>query len=542
MQIRDLAPDAIWSGGRIYTLNGGERAQAVAAKDGRFLAVGSDAEIEAMAGRHTQRFRLNGRPVIPGLFDSHAHLLEVGLKLAAVRLDECQSPEEMMELVRARAADTPPGDWIVGMGWNEGNFSDGRLPTRHDIDPATSQHPVILMRYFNADVVNSVALGMAGVNRGTADPQGGKVERDEHGDPNGLLRASAKQLVRDLLPEHSVDELKHALALGCNEFNRFGISSVLDPGLMSHELHAYQSFYQDGDLTVRMNLMPSWHGFRDEESERQLDYRARELGVFSGLGDEWLRLGGLKMAIDGGTSSHTAYMYEPFEGENEVVNYNRLATADLRRFFQVAQESSWDVGIHVCGDRATDMAVDAFAHVSRNAPRPDMRHSVIHAYFPSDRAIDQMAEHHIAVVLQPTFIYWEGDLIFRDVGRERALNYKPARKLLDRGVVVTGSSDVPSTVSANPFVALYALVTRKNNVGNLVAPDQAISRMEAIKSYTTAGTWLTREEQLKGTIEAGKLADLTVLDRDYFTIPEEEIREVEATMTVVGGKVVYSRD
>ncbi|MCP4397377.1 MAG: amidohydrolase family protein, partial [bacterium] len=225
--------------------------------------------------------------------------------------------------------------------------------------------------------------------------------------------------------------------------------------------------------------------------------------------------------------------------ETEVKNYNRLDTADLRRYFQTAQETGWDVGIHVCGDRAADMAVDAFAYVAQKIPRSDMRHNLIHAYFPSDRAIDQMAEHNIAAVLQPTFIYWEGDLIFRDVGRQRALNYKPARKLLDRGVVVTGSSDIPSAVSANPFVSLYALVTRKNNLGNLVAPDQAISRLEALKTYTISGTWLTREEQLKGTIEVGKLADLTVLDRDYFSIPDEEIKDVQTVMTVVGGKVVY---
>ncbi|MCP4424467.1 MAG: amidohydrolase family protein, partial [Chloroflexi bacterium] len=362
MQMKMLAPDQIWTNGRFHTLDAHNTiAQAVAVKNGRILAVGHTPEIEAMAGEQTERIDLNGRTVIPGLFDSHAHMLEVGLKLAAIRLDECQSPEEIMELVRERAAITPPETWIIGMGWNEGNFRNGRLPTRQDIDPATSAHPVILMRYFNADVVNSVALQLAGITRKTADPAGGKIERDADGEPTGLIRASAKQLARDLLPAPTLAELKLALALGCQDFNQFGIASVIDPGLMTHEMHAYQSFYQDGKLTVRTNIMPSWHGFRDEETEAQLEYRARELGIYSGLGDEWLRLGGLKMAIDGGASSRTAYMYEPFEGETEVKNYNRLDTADLRRYFQTAQETGWDVGIHVCGDRAADMAVDAFA-------------------------------------------------------------------------------------------------------------------------------------------------------------------------------------
>jgi hypothetical protein len=542
LQIRDLSPDLILTNGRFYTLDPQQSTtEAVAIKDGRFLATGSNSQMNNLAGDHTRRLDLHGHTSIPGLFDSHAHLLEVGLKLAAVRLDECQSPEEMMELVRSRAQATPPGTWIVGMGWNESNFKDGRLPTRHDIDPATGQHPVILQRFFNADVVNTVALQLAGITRHTPDPASGRIERDAGGEPTGLMRAAAKQLVRPFVPRPTLAELKQAVRLGCRDFNSYGITSVIDPGLMPHEMQAYQGVYQEGGLTVRMNLMPAWHGFRDEETEEQLNYRARELGLYTGIGDEWLRLGGLKMAIDGGTTPHTAYMYEPFEGETEVINYNRLDTADLRCYIHTAQEMGWDVGIHVCGDRALDMCVDAFADVVQAVPNSDARHNAIHAYFPSDQALAKMGQHRIAAVLQPTFIYWEGDLIFRDVGPQRATNYKPARKYLEHDVVVTASSDVPSTVSTNPFVSLYALVTRRNKLGQLVAPDQALSRAEALQAYTLAGTWLTREERLKGSIELGKLADLAVLDRDYFTIPEEEIKEINTLLTMVGGEVVWQK-
>jgi hypothetical protein len=364
-----------------------------------------------------------------------------------------------------------------------------------------------------------------------------------------------------------VAELKAAIRLGCQEMNRWGITSVVDPGLYPHEISAYQAYYQDWQaarhaitwsprqliaqpspqpvtappLTVRVNLMPSWHGFREEETEAELEARARSLGLRSGLGDEWLRLGGLKMAVDGGTSSHTAFMYEPFEGEREVRNFNRLDPATLRRHFRTAQELGWDVGIHTTGDRAMDMVVDAFAAVAQEVSWPDARHNVIHAYFPSARALRQMGEHRIGAVIQPTFIYWEGDMIFRDVGERRAANYKPARKYLDHGVVVCANSDIPSTVSMNPFVGLYALVTRKNNLGHYVARDQALSRGEALRAYTAAGTWLTREEALKGTIEPGKLADLVAIDRDYFAVPEEEIKEIDVEFTMVGGEIVYQR-
>jgi len=539
--MQDLAPDLVLHGGQIYTLDAeGTIATALAAKDGRIVAIGDDGQVQALSSPSTQQLDLKGQAAIPGIFDSHNHLLEVGEKLAQIRLDECSSPEEMMALVRERARETPPGEWIVGQGWNEARFPAGRLPTRHDLDPATAEHPVLLMRFFNVDVVNSYALRLAGIDRHTPDPEGGKIERDPSGEPNGLLRASAKIQVRSLVPKPGLAQRLEALRLAYADLHRFGITSVVEPGLTPEEIRAYQVSYEQGDLSVRVNLMPSWHGFHDDEQEAQLDGRARALGLYSGWGDEWLRLGALKMAIDGGTTPHTAYMYEPFEGETEVVDYNRLPLEALHRHFRTAQELGWDVGIHCCGDRAQDMAVDTLAQVARELPRPDPRHSIIHGYFPTPRALEQMAQYQIAAVLQPTFIYWEGDLLFRDVGRRRAENYKPARTYLDRGVVVTASSDVTSTVSANPFIALYALVTRKNHLGQEIAPDQAISREEALRAYTVAGTWLTREEQLKGSLEVGKVADLAVLDRDYFSVPDQEIKEIQVAMTMVGGKVVYS--
>jgi predicted amidohydrolase YtcJ len=543
MKTKDLSPDLILLHGRIFTLDADSSiAQAMAVKDGRIVAVGSDAEIETLAGPNTRRLALGGRVVIPGIFDSHNHLMEVGAKLAMIRLDECQSPEEMMELVRQRAKDVPPGEWIVGQGWNEGNFAGGQLPTCHDIDPATDEHPVILMRFFDIDVVNSYALRIAHIDRHTPNPKSGSIEHDADGEPNGLLRASATTLVRSLLPKPTLEQMKESLRLSCAEMHRFGITSVVEPGLRPEEIRAYQSLYQDGELSVRVNLMPSWHGFHDDEEEAVLNHRARESGIYSGFGDEWLRIGGLKMAIDGGTTLRTAYMYEPYEGETELVAFNRLELDALHRYFRTAQELGWDVGIHCCGDRAQDMAVNTFAQVAREVPRPDARHNIVHAYFPTPQALDQMAQYNMAAVLQPTFIYWEGDLLFRDVGERRAQNYKPARTYLDRGIVVTASSDVTSTVSANPFIGLYALVTRKNKLGQIIAPHEAISREEALRAYTASGTWLTREEHLKGTIKVGKLADMAVLDRDYFAVPEDAINNIQVDMTILGGKVVWERE
>jgi predicted amidohydrolase YtcJ len=542
MIVKELAPDLVLHGGTIHTMDARRSVvPALAVRDARIVALGGDAEMRALAGPGTRQFDLGGRAAIPGLFDSHNHLLEVGAKLSTIRLDECQSVEEMVELVRQRARETPPGEWIVGQGWNEGYFVDGRLPTRRDLDPATGEHPVILMRFFNTDVVNSVALRLADIDRGTPDPEGGRIERDADGEPNGLLRASAKSAVRRLLPKPRPEEMLAWLRLACADMHTYGITSVVEPGLRPEEIRAYQSFYRAGELTVRTNLMPSWHGFHDDEQEGVLDCRAQQPGIVSGMGDEWLRIGALKMAIDGGTTPHTAYMYEPYEGDTELVAFNRLPLEALRRYLRTAQELGWDVGIHCCGDHAQDLAVDVLAEVARDLPRPDARHSIIHGYFPTSHALEQMARHQIAAVLQPSFIYWEGELLFRDVGERRAHTYKPARRYLDAGIPVTSSSDVTSTVSPNPFLGLFSLVTRQNHLGQVIAPQEAISRDEALWSYTAGGTWLTREEALKGTLEAGRLADIAVLDRDYFTVPEHEIKDIQVQATILGGNVVWQR-
>ena len=543
MQVKDLSPDLILSNGRCYTLDAKNTvAQALAIKDGRIVAVGGDAAIRDLAGPATQQHELYGRTVIPGIIDSHHHLMAVGGKLSSIRLDECKSLEEVMELVRERARITPPGDWISGQGFNESNFAESRLPTRHDIDPATSEHPVILMRFFNTDAVNSRALQLAGVTRETPDPAGGRIEHDPDGEPDGILRAGAKMLVRRLLPKPTLDDMKHHLRLACTEAHKYGITSVIEPGLHAREMRAYQSFYDDGELSVRVSMMPSWHGFNEEETETVLDHLARDSGMISGLGNEWLRIGSLKMLIDGGTTPHTAFMYEPYVGDNELVAFNRIPQDKLRRYFKTAQELGWDIGIHCCGDHAQDMVVDTLAEIIREIPRADARHSIIHGYFPTPRALDQMAECRLATVVQPTFIYWEGNSIFNDVGEDRALNWKPVRKYRDHGILVMSSSDVPSTVSADPFVALYSLVTRKNNLGREVALPEAVSREEALRAYTTSGTWLTREESLKGSIEAGKVADMVVLDRDYFTVTDEEIKDIQVEKTMVAGNIVWERE
>ena len=564
--VRDLAPDLILHNGQITTWDPDlPHCSALACKDGRIVALGDNAHVLALAGPHTQTIDLQGKTTVPGLNDAHNHMLEVGIKFTRLELENCSSISEMVDGVRAWAKRTPPGQWIIGEGWNESLFQEGRLPNRHDLDAATTQHPVLLKRFFNMDVVNSTALALGGVTRDTPDPHGGKIEREPDGSPSGILRAAAKLFVRNLIPEPSLHQRVQALDIASQTYLRYGITSILDPGLYPKEMQAYQTAYEQGKLHIRANIMPSWHGFREEEIESELDMRASQLGLFSGFGDDWLRLGGLKMAVDGGTTSHTAWMFQPFLGETEVRNFNRLDPDDLRRFFKRGHELGWDIGIHAIGDRAHHESALAFAAMldtvedgrqmtddGQNAPsspsrlsssvvRQSSRHNLIHAYCATETSLQAMAEFDIAAVIQPTFIYYEGDDLFRDVGERLAHQYKPMRTYLDRGIRVIATSDVPSTVHFNPFISLYALVTRKTHKGTLIAPQEAVSREEALRAYTESSPWLTREEDRKGRLSLGYLADIAILDTDYFTCLEEDIKNIQVVMTIVNGRVAFEK-
>ncbi|MCX6014364.1 MAG: amidohydrolase [Chloroflexales bacterium] len=536
-----FAPNLIIHNAKIITLDPTKPiVEAIACLHGRVVATGSNLEILPLAGVGTKKINLNGATVIPGFNDSHNHMLEVGIKMTRISLDDCKSLGEMRDLVAAAAKNTPPGQWIIGEGWNESFLVENRVPTRADIDAATDQHPVLLKRFFNMDTVNSVALRLAGVDATTPDPAGGSIERYPDGTPNGILRAAAKLLVRNLLPAVTEAEAVTGIEKASTTYLSYGITSIQEPGLYPWEMRAYMAAHRYGKMKVRTSLMPSWHGFREEEIEAELDDRAANLGLWSGLGDEMLRLTALKMAVDGGTTSRTAWMFKPFVGESVVRDFNRLDPADLRRYFRRGHDLGWDIGIHAIGDRAHHESALAFADAVAANPR-DHRHNIIHAYFASEESLDAMAKYKIGAVIQPTFIYFEGDDLFRDVGEELAHEYKPAKTYLKRGIPMIASSDIPSTFHYNPFISLYSLVTRKTHKGTVIAPKEAISRMEALRSYTASPTWLTREEHLKGVLMPGMLADMAVFDRDYLTCSDDDILNIKVTMTVLGGNVVYER-
>jgi predicted amidohydrolase YtcJ len=540
-----VASDLIFKNGRIHTVDAQDSVvAAVAIKGGRFVAAGCEAEVMAQAGRATKVIDLGGRTAIPGIIDSHIHIVSTGTLLEGVMMFDARNMEDLRELVARRVAEAKPGDWILGGGWIDSQFAEYRPPNRWDLDAVSPENPVMLTRLFGGVVVNSKALAMSGIDRNTPDPERGTIERHpQTGEPTGYLRNGAHAIVvRAMAARPAEDPLARACRLidnGMRELVRWGITSTVEPGAAPLTIRAVQRLREAGRLPLRMNLMPVWHGLYSGMDAVEMPYRATAVGARTGFGDECLRLGALKMAIDGGLGSKTAWCSKPWlDGTRSEIPL-RLDIDRLGEYFTTAVTHDWSIGIHCCGDVAQDVASETFARVLAATGNRPHRHNIIHAYLPSQRSLDILAEHGIGVSVQPGFMWVEGDIYFDVVEQERLERFKPLRTYLRHGIKVACNSDMASA-HYNPFLGMYAAVARRTSQGRSMGETERVSRREMLRLFTANGAWLSGEEDLKGTIEPGKLADLAVLSGDIMTVPDEAIRDLKVEMTIVGGKVAHS--
>lgn len=525
-QAREQA-DLILHHGNVVTLDAQNSVvSAVVIRGGTIVAVGGEALLDRYVAPRT--IDLNGRTLLPGFNDAHTHVS--GESRRYIDLTSARSIRELMDKVRAKAAELGPGEWITGYGWAEDNFAEQRLPTRADLDAAAPANPVFLTRAGgHSSVASSRALSLANITRETAQPPDGMIEHDARGEPTGIIRESA-YLVDRFVPVATPDELRPSFVQALREQLSFGITSIVMADETVQNWPEWERVYREnaGQLP-RAAVQIHWNG------EQEL----RAFGKRSGDGDEWLRVGALKVFVDGGFTGPSAFTLEPYKGLPSFRGTLNRSPDELYQIAKAAHAMGWQMGFHTIGDGAIVLAVEVFDRVLRESPKPDHRNYLNHfSMLPPEATLATMVRDSILVAQQPNFTYTLEQRYTQTLDGARLAHNNPVATPMNRGIGMAFSSDI---LPVGPMVGLYSAVTRKGKSGAVYGSEEAISMVQALQAYTRGGAVLTREERRKGTIEPGKLADVIVLSKNLLTIPPDQILSTRVDLTVLGGRVVYER-
>jgi predicted amidohydrolase YtcJ len=536
--------DLAFVNGRVLTMNReGCVADALAVAGDRIVAVGSGPDIESHTDRRTRVVDLAGRSLIPGLIDAHMHtsLHRLGTHKFVCRTPEITSVPSLQKAIRAMAATVPKGEWISGTLYDHFRLAERRHITRAELDAAAPRHPVILERYGHECVVNSLALRLAGIDERTPTPVGGIIGRSAQGQLSGLLVDTAMGLLRPALPaitEAAMTERLRALARECHQV---GITSIHDAGVGFYspvQASAYQRLRGQDGFRLRVNMVMAnfYHPGRDPSVGSFI----RASGIRTGFGDQWVKVGPVKLMADGGASGGSAAMFEPFEGDPDNVGCTYWEQAELDQLVAEIHEAGCQVAIHAVGDRAVAMALGAIGRALEKTPRENCRHRIEHGAVMPPPLVTEAARLGVVVTPNPAFLVTLGESYRRYLGDTRLRHTFPLRSFQKAGVVAAGASDAPIT-DLNPFLGMYGATVRRTEQGTQLPDAERIDVLEALRLYTVNGAYAAFEEFEKGSLEVGKLADLAIVSADLTRLPPENLRDVRVDMTVVGGEVVYER-
>ncbi|HEY1271387.1 MAG TPA: amidohydrolase [Terriglobales bacterium] len=524
-------PDLILYNGNFWTVNPRQAsAQAAAISDGRFWAIGTNDEVLHLAAGSARKIDLGGKTVLPGFIDAHTHPVEAGL--GHLRMVDCdlRSISAILAALRERAAKTPPGKWVLGFKYDDTKTAEGRPLTRQDLDSAVPDHPVrVEHRGGHTAWVNSAAFKLANVDETTPDPPGGKFDHDPAtGKLDGHVREHARLIFERLIPSnYTRDDYREAAKLICRMMTRTGITSACEADGNPNCLRAYQDARDSGDLLLRAYC---------HIDLGQIDEMIAA-GIRTGLGDEWVRVGAMKQFCDGSISERTARLSQPYVGRPNDYGILVVSEDQLYEQSRKAHAAGWQIGTHANGDVAIDMTMRVYERLQREMPRRDPRFRLEHCTVINDSLVKRI--HDLGAIPLPfsTYVYYHGEKM-KEYGAERLNSMFALRSFLDAGVRATQASDYPPG-PFEPMMALQSEVTRTDMKGNVWGPRQRITLEEAIRVGTIHGAYASYEENQKGSIEAGKLADLVVLGRDPFKEDPLKIVDIPIERTMVGGKWVF---
>jgi hypothetical protein len=532
--------DTVFLNGSVITVDGKDRVVRGAAVSGnKILAAGSSEEIRTLAGPETKIIDLRGRTLLPGFIDAHCHAGSYGPVKFNIfcRPEVIRSIEDLKEEIRKRAATTPRGGWILGRGYDNTKLEEKRHPTRWDFDEATPEHKVFVLRTCgHLGVANTLALKEFGIQKGTPDPHGGRIERDTRGEPTGLLYEEALVPIR-MGTQPGYEEIVRGLKLMNEDFLRYGITSATDAsGRNPDEIRAFQTGVAEGWLKIRIYFQ-----VRTSPPGVLLGEHYLQSGLVTGYGSEKLRLGSYKLMLDGAGGGGSAAMRQSYPGKPSEFGILHQTQEALDRLVLNGQKAGYQIGVHTIGDRAVEMTLESYAKAQKQFPRSNCRHRLEHCGFLDASLMARMRDMGVVAALGLPFLYELGDSYITVFGQERLGCVYPLRSLIERGIVAGLSSDAP-VIDPNPLTGIYFAVTRKTPSGQTIAPQEAVSMLEAIRAYTLAGAYASFEEGIKGSIEPGKLADLVVLSENILEVSPESILRMHVDLTMVDGVVVYEKD
>lgn len=532
----EVPVDLILVNGKLWTVNPQQpEAEAVAISGNRIVAVGTSAEMAQLRQPRTRLVDLRGRRVVPGFNDAHVHFDDGGSALSSVQLRDARSQAEFRDRIAAFARNTPKGEWILGGNWDHENWTPATLPTRQLIDGVTGDAPVFVNRLDgHMALANSAALKLAGIDRNTKDVPGGVIVRDAEGNPTGVLKDAAEGLVGRVIPPPNVHQLAEAILAAQKYGAAQGVTSVQDMSAGPNTLRAYQGLLKEGKLRVRVSghqPLAQWS-------------RLANVGILAGFGSGYLHIGGLKGFADGSLGSTTALLFAPYLdspntsgiASDELVNPDKM----LKNILD-ADSAGLQIAIHAIGDKANNTILNFYEQVEREHGDRDRRLRIEHAQHLTAADIPRFGKLRVVASMQPYHCIDDGRWAEKRIGPERAKGTYAFRTLLDTGAALAFGSDWP-VAPMEPLKGIYAAVTRRTLDGKRPegwVPEQKISVAEAIHAYTMGAAYASFDEQIKGSIEPGKLADLVVLSDDILTIDPVKIWNTSVQMTVFDGKVIY---